>query len=236
MMPNDINSKFNWCHWKPGAECHRNLNLRKAAVEGKTSVHKYKQEASSQPVIFFQGECFKHTHTVISTSLISYVDQMGISLYPYSLSATFTRDKAIAHKQMRTTQGKLPFTYRTFGVSGAQPQSHYSQHAGNSQHLLGRGSAPGRRRNHDELSPRGSARERRRNHSELSPFFSPPFLALYPLFLSPRSPFLFNASGPLLSLRTECGTVHWQCGTSSAAWSRRRAPGRSRSTSLSHRN
>ena len=40
----------------------------------------------------------------------------------------------------------LPFTYRTFGVSGAQPQSHHSQHAGYSQHLLGGAIQPRERR------------------------------------------------------------------------------------------
>lgn len=47
---------------------------------------------------------------------------------------------------MRSTQSKLPFTYRTFGVSDAQAQSHHSQQADCSEHLLGGDSARGRRR------------------------------------------------------------------------------------------
>lgn len=78
------------------------------------------------------------------------------SVTAHSLRHIHPRQSHSAHADAH--QGKLPFTYRTFGVSGAQAQSHYSQHAGYSQHLLGRGSAPGKRRNHGELSPRGSPR------------------------------------------------------------------------------
>lgn len=134
--------------------------------------------------------------------------------------ATFTHDKATAHTQMRTTQRKLPFTYRTFGVSGAQPQSHYSQHAGYSQHLLGRDSAPGRRR----------------DYTVSSFFFSPLSFFFFPLSFSfPPSP--SNSTPRVLSssLRAECGNSSLICGTRQAAWSRRRTPGCPRSTSP-HRN
>lgn len=56
--------------------------------------------------------------------------------------ATFTRTEATAHTPMRSTRSKLPFTYRTFGVRSAQPQSDYSQHAGYSEHLLCRNEGP----------------------------------------------------------------------------------------------
>lgn len=113
--------------------------------------------------------------------------------------ATFTHDKATAHTQMRTTQRKLPFTYRTFGVSGAQPQSHYSQHAGYSQHLLGRDSAPGRRR----------------DYTASSFFFSPlSFFFFFFLFPSPFRPLPLIqrlGSSPLL-FEQSVETVHWYVG------------------------
>lgn len=78
---------------------------------------------------------------------VSCLYQMGISLHPHTaFPATSTYYKAVADSQMRTTHSKLPFTYRTFGVSDAQPQSHDSQHADYSEHLLGGDSVRGRRR------------------------------------------------------------------------------------------
>lgn len=78
VMPNVINSEFNSCHWKPSAECHRNLHLRKAAVEGNTSTlgvpTSTNRKTAGEFQSFFQGDRIKHTHAVIKTRLISYVD------------------------------------------------------------------------------------------------------------------------------------------------------------------
>lgn len=87
--------------------------------------------------------------------------------------------RSTAHNQRRAVRRKLPFTYRTFGVRGAQAQSHQGQHAGYSQHLHGRDS---------------------RRRGATSFLFSPPSLWLLILPPSPMRPL------PSLSftLRAEC--------------------------------
>lgn len=139
-------------------------------------------------------KCPQVQHQTVISNQFSPSDGR-FSASTHSLSPHSASIKAVAHWQMRTTtqSAELPFTYRTFGVSGAQPQSHYSQHAGYSQHLLGGG-----------FSSRGG---RRATTATSLLFLS------FPLSLSsspPSPPLLFNASGSLLSLfRQSVETVHW---------------------------
>lgn len=136
--------------------------------------------------------------------------QVDISLHPHTgFTATSTYNEAVADSQMRATQSKLPFTYRTFGVSDAQPQSHYSQHADCCQHLLGGDSARGRRRT-----------------TATSFLFSPLFHCLSFSFSFPPSP-SYSTPRVLSSLFQQRGNSSVICGTRLATWSTRRIPGTS---------
>lgn len=119
--------------------------------------------------------------------------------FPATTQPLCPHPSTVKHRQMRTTRSKLLFTYRTFGASGAQPQSHYSQHAGYSQHLLG------------DSGPR-------RPLSSSPPFFLCLFPSL-PLLLPCRTLPFIQRLRFLSSLLKQCANSSLICGTTRAAWS-----------------
>lgn len=125
------------------SECRRGLSYYQVL-----SIHKSTQKHQRKITALSWSE-EQNAHTVQSAETsVSSLYQMVISLHPRTAVLTtathYNNNKA--HWQTGTTQNTLPFTYRTFGVSGAQPQNQSSQHAGYSQHLLVGDSGEGLRR------------------------------------------------------------------------------------------